>query len=340
MLARVAENCYWLGRYLERAENMSRLIDVARITISEHTTESDPWGTVLETLGAKGAYTRAHANDEGLTAERFVLDTSESPASIVSTVRKGRSLAVELREHTSRGVFEEINRLYLRLAGGNSVSHARPEVTREIRRSVATVYGLFENTVLRTEGTNWFRLGQMFERADMMSRIVDAKYFMRLTSVEEVGGTIDRYQWRGILLSASGLEAYRKSFRRPIRLDHVLDLLFFNPDFPRSLVFCVAEINAEFQAATQHAPPNCTLDAAKELALLNLELRSLDGQTVIKQGMHEFIRVFQCRLGRIDVALRDNLFRATPDGVRQMSQVSAVSSLQGPDSMPLGTGDK
>ena len=344
MLARVAENLYWLGRYLERAENMSRLVDVTRLAISEHAVESDPWASVLETLGAEESFAEASAVDESLTAERFVLDAPESEASIVSTVRKARTLAVELREHTSREVFEEINRMYLGLVGRSPTAGGRADITREIRRSVATIYGLFENTVLQTEGTNWFRLGQMFERADMTSRIVDAKYFIALPSTEDVGGTFDRYQWRGILLSASALEAYRKSLRRPIRLDYVLDLLFFNADFPRSLLFCVNEIAAEFSDATRHAPPNSTLAAARELSMLRLELGALNGSTVVERGLHEFIDDFQSRLGRIDTALRDNLFNATPGGgerTRPMSRVSATSSLQGSDSVaPFRAGEE
>ena len=330
MLARVAENLYWLGRYLERAENGARLCGVTRLAVSERAGIAESWQTVLNTMGAEEPYAEALETDPSLTPEQFVLNAPESPVSIVSTIARARNLAIELREHTSREVFEEINRLHLSITGGRGVT-ASNTATQEIIASIATVYGLFENTVLRTEGTHWFRFGQELERAEMTSRIVDAKYFTPLPSVEDVGGALDRYQWRGLLRSASALEAYRKTFRGSIRTDRVVDLLFFNPEFPRSLIFCVNAMQHEFQEATRRAPPVRTLIPATELAVVQLELRAATGAEVIASGLHEFIDTFQATLGRVHDALTVDLFRALPGGALAGAGPAAlgpVSSLQ------------
>ena len=312
MLARVAENLYWLGRYLERAENASRLISVNRLMLQERFDQSDPWKIVLDTLGADEPFNKAQQKNPYLTAEEFLVQSAESQFSVRSTVTSARTLAMELREHMSREVFEEINRLFLSVTQSAIATTDTAFATQEIRRYVPTVYGMFDNTVLHSEGTHWFRFGMMLERADMTSRIVDAKYFINLPSVEDVGRAIDRYQWRNILLSVSALEAFHRKFRGAMTVDRVLDLLFFESDFPRSLVHCVDAMRNEFQYATRLAPKSRTLVAATELAVTQLELGALTGEEVVKQGLHEFIDGFQATLGRIDDALAVELFRALP----------------------------
>jgi uncharacterized alpha-E superfamily protein len=326
----VAENLYWLGRYLERADNASRLINVNRLLEYERFDQSDPWEAVLDTLGADEPYAEARGADPSLTAERYLVQSHESPFSIRSTIASARGLAMELREHTSREVFEEINRLYLSLTQPGSPT-GTANIIQEIRGSVPTVYGLFENTVLHSEGAHWFRFGMMLERADMTSRIVDAKYFINLPSVEDVGRAVDRYQWRTILLSSSALEAYHKSFRGSIRVDRALDLIFFDPDFPRSLVYCVNAMRDEFQHATRQAPADRTLVAAVELAVVQLELGAMTGERVVLEGLHEFIDEFQATLGRIDNALAVELFRAVPAeslAKRHGDSLGMIESLQ------------
>lgn len=319
MLARVAENLYWLGRYIERAENAARLISVNRLLEYERFDQSDPWEAVLDTLGADESFAEAHSADVSLTPERFLVQSPESPYSIVTTVTSARNLAMELREHTSREVFEEINRLYLFLTQNSAASNTASAI-QEIRRSAPTVYGLFQNTVLHSEGTHWFRFGMMLERADMTSRIVDAKYFINLPSIKDVGRALDRYQWRNILLSISALEAYHKSFRGSVRVDNALDLVFFEPEFPRSLVHCVNNMRNEFGYATEETPASRTLVAAVELAVVQLEMGAQSGARVVEEGLHEFIDQFQGTLGRIDNALTVELFRA----------VAAESSIRRP----------
>lgn len=327
MLARVAENLYWLGRYLERAENASRLVSVNRLMGQERFAASDPWRIVLNTLGADEAFAEAQGKDPSLIAEHFLVHSSESPFSIRSTVASARSLATELREHMSREVFEEINRLYLGMTQSALGPLDTGFATQEIRRSIPTVYGMFENTVLHNEGAHWFRFGMMLERADMTSRIIDAKYFIQLPSVEDVGRAVDRYQWRTILLSVSALEAFHRSFRGSMTVDRVLDLLFFNGDFPRSLVYCVDSMRDEFQHATRHAPRGRTLAPATELAVVQLELGALTGAEVVEQGLHEFIDGFQSTLGRVDDALTVELFRAVPPESSDRQQTNPPSML-------------
>src|SRR5262249_6162807 len=148
------------------------------------------------------------------------------------------------------------------------------------------------------------------------SRIIDAKYFILLPDRDEVGGPLDRYQWMAILRSASALEAFRKRHRGAVTAERVIDLLMFDPEFPRSLLFCVTSFKQHFERATVLSPAQQTIHAAREAALLELDLRAATAVEVIEDGLHEFLDDVELRLLRIDGALFDHLLHAQPAAPR------------------------
>lgn len=319
MLSRVAENLYWLGRYLERAENVARMAEVNyNASVEQRAAGGDDaelWAALIGALDAEEEYAAAVAATPGLSPGDWLIFSEANPNSLRSTVSLARSLARELREHLSREVFEEINLLYLSAVRAPHTAGVRP-FTASVKRTVAAIVGLFDNTVLLNEGREWLRCGLFIERADMTSRIVDAKYFILLPSPEDVGGTLDTYQWMGILRSASALEAYRKRYRGAITGIHVAELLMLDDDFPRSLRFCVSAFTRHFERATEATPPQQALLAAQELALLRLELGATSAEVVVHDGLHEFIDEFQTRLGSVHDAIVGRIFRAVPAATR------------------------
>jgi uncharacterized alpha-E superfamily protein len=252
MLARVADNLFWLGRYFERADNTARMVEVHRAIASE-TTEQEELETVLFALDAVEPYRHASEADPHLDPEGFLVRSDTSPFSMRWMIASARTLALELREQLSREVFEELNRLHLTLLR-QSQRHSGALLDL-VRESVSTVQGMFANTVLRTEGTHWFNMDMYLERADMTSRIMDAKYFVELPAEQGVGSPWDHSQWRSVLRSASGLEAYHKLHRGAIRVEGVVDVLVFAPQFPRGVRFCVGQMEEEFRVATSLTPP-------------------------------------------------------------------------------------
>lgn len=316
MLSRVAENLYWLGRYLERAENVARMAEVNYNASVEQRAaggeDAELWTALVRALDAEEEYAAAAAAaTPDLSPGDWLIFSEANPNSLRSNVSLARSLARELREHLSREVFEEINLLYLSATRAPHTAGMRP-FTASVKRTVAAIVGLFDNTVLLNEGREWLRCGLFIERADMTSRIVDAKYFILLPSPEDVGGTLDTYQWMGILRSASALEAFRKRYRGAITGVRVAELLMLDEDFPRSLLFCVAAFTRHFERATEATPRRQALLAAQELALLQLDLGAASAEEVVRDGLHEFIDEFQVRLGRVHEAMVDRIFRAVP----------------------------
>ena len=318
MLSRVAENLYWLGRYLERAENVARMAEVNyNASVEQRASGGDDaelWSALIGTLDARKEYAAALAATPDLSPGDWLIFSEANPNSLRSTVSLARSLARELREHISREVFEEINLLYLSATRAPHTAGMRP-FTASVKRTVAAIVGLFDNTVLLNEGREWLRCGLFIERADMTSRIVDAKYFILLPSPEDIGGTLDTYQWMGILRSASAMEAFRKRYRGAITGIRVAELLTLDKDFPRSLQFCVGAFNLHFERATEATPRQQALPAARELALLQLDLGAAEAEAIVRTGLHEFIDEFQTRLGRVHNAITDGIFRAVPTAV-------------------------
>ena len=319
MLSRVAENLYWLGRYLERAENVARMAEVnSNASVEQRAAGGDDhqlWTALVGALNAGEEYEAALEVTPDLSPGDWLIFSEANPYSLRSTVTQARSLARELREHISREVFEEINLLYLSATRAPHTAGMRP-FTASVKRTVAAIVGLFDNTVLLNEGREWLRCGLFIERADMTSRIVDAKYFILLPSPQDVGGTLDTYQWMGILRSASALEAFRKRYRGAITGVRVAEMLMLDDDFPRSLRFCVTALTRHFDRATEATPRSQALPAARELALLQLDLGAANAELVVHEGLHEFIDEFQIRIGRVHEAMTDNIFRAVPAAAR------------------------
>src|SRR5690606_5495172 len=233
--------------------------------------------------------------------------------SLVSTIARARALARETREYLSREVFEEINRLYLSTSRASTQHQALPALYANVKRSVAAILGMFDNTVVLSEGREWFRVGLFLERADMTARIIDAKYFVLLPTVQDVGGPIDRYQWMAVLRSASALEAFRKEHRGPVTGPRVVSMLMFDRNFPRSLAFSVAALRRHFERATRDTPDTRVIRAAREVALIELDLRAANAADVIHTNLHQFLDEYETRLNTIDRALAEDIFRASPD---------------------------
>lgn len=311
MLSRVAENLYWLGRYLERTENIARMAHVEHEVSLEGGQEV--WHSLVSTTASNELYWEALLESPELTHSEFMLLSMLNPGSLRSTFVHARELARGLREHISREVWEEINALYLFLAyrtefGAGDIH----DLCTETQRRTQTILGLYDNTVLRDEGREWFRCGMYLERADMTSRIVDSKYHILLPAADRVGGPFDRFQWVAVLRSASAREAYRRLGHSEVDGTLVAQLLIFSVEFPRSLAFSVQALARHYGQATAQTPKRRRAAAERGVALLNLDLGASDIEEILDEGLHEFLDTFQARLIEVDRAITEDIFHAEP----------------------------
>lgn len=315
MLARVAENLYWFGRYLKRADNVARLADVQFRDNLERTAlrGTMAWDAVIAALGADHAFRTAATLDPDLTPEAFVVTSTAHATSLRSTVGRARTIARELREQLPREVFEEVNSLYL-------YPERCPALELQpycavVKRSVAAVLGLYAHSELVTEGNHWFHFGVALEAADMAGRLVDTKYFVLLPSAADVGGPLDRYQWTALLRSVSAMDAYRQRYSAPPSAERVVQLLLFDPNFPRSLVASARALKRHFEALASQVAPEGRTALERSILALHAELEAMDGCQAIERGLHEQLEHFRARLVDVDGALGRHIFRSSAEAV-------------------------
>jgi uncharacterized alpha-E superfamily protein len=239
MISRVADHCFWTGRYLERAENTARMLEVNQTLLLDFAVPvNQQWKPLLIISGIHDT----QWEPDGETVQNHLTWEITNPVSIASSIASARENARNIREVISAEAWERINHSYLWMQS----AHARKlyQVDRSafysrIKRINQLIAGISEGTMSHDEAWDFIQLGKYLERACQTARILDVKYHMLLPTPEHVGTPIDNAHWVAILMSCSGYEPFRK--RRPGSDPGlaVADFLIFDSSFPRSVRFCL-----------------------------------------------------------------------------------------------------
>ena len=213
MLSRVADSVYWLNRYIERAENTARFIDVnLQLSLDLSGPLSEQWEPLVITSGDRAAFKERYGEPHQKNVIQFLTSDLENPNSIMSCLTVARENARSVREIISSEMWEHVNKFYLLVkdAIDNNVPLSEPyQFYGEIKRSAHLFAGIMEATMSHGEGWNFGRMGRFLERADKTSRILDVKYFILLPNAKDVGTPFENIQWAAVLKSASAFEMYR-----------------------------------------------------------------------------------------------------------------------------------
>jgi len=306
MLSRVAHSLYWMSRYIERAENVARLLDVNLQFLLDfqglETTELNTWEALILSSGDEALFRELHASADSRSVTEFLAFDLRNPGSILSCVYAARENARMIRDQISLEMWETINELHLVLKSTNTANvwAAGPqEFFARINRASHLFQGLTASTYSRSEGWEFIQFGKYIERADKTTRILDVKYHMLLPTAADVGGALDTAQWQAVLRSASALEAYRRYYVREILPWKVAEFLIFSDSFPRSLHFCLAEVDAFLRRILGETGTRPRSPATRASRRLLADLQSLTISDVLEQGLHEFLVSVQSTLARI-----------------------------------------
>ncbi len=208
-----------------------------------------------------------------------------------------------IRDQISLEMWETINELYLYLQDRTSDevwATGAGEFFSNIKRTAHLFQGLTTSTYSRSEGWEFIEFGRYLERADKTTRILDVKDPILLPRAADVGGAIDTAQWQAVLRSASALEAYRRFYVREILPWKVAEFLVFSDSFPRSLHFCVAQIDEYLRRILGETGTRPRTEAARTSKRLLADLQSLTITDVLQHhGLHEFLLEAQKSLDRI-----------------------------------------
>jgi uncharacterized alpha-E superfamily protein len=296
MLSRSASNLYWMGRYLERADFLCRLIDatvrLASLPVS-HGGSQSAWESAIQSAAVAPAF---HARnlpvDEAHVGHFLTLD-SDNPSSIRRCLEAARANGRAVRTALTLETWEAVNDAWheiQRFGQGALDSSTLVRVADSVKESLLMFDGAAHRTQLR-EATYWFlRLGTTVERADNTARLLDVKYHLLLPRTEPVGGSLDYFQWTTLLRTVSALTAYRWVYRESVKPWLVADLLIFNRAMPRSLIACLEDAVwlLDQLAATRGRRGPANRIAASALR----KLAASDIDTLFQGGLHEFLVSF------------------------------------------------
>lgn len=315
MLSRVADSIFWMSRYIERADNVARFIDVnLHLSLDLGPSLGHQWLPLVYTTGDQEDFKKRYDNADQAQVIQFLAFDEQNPNSILSCLRSARENARTVREMISSQMWEELNKCYLSLLSAKSstdVLFSPFEFFNQLKRSAYLIEGVTISTMSHGEAWHFSRLGKLLERADKTSRILDVKYFLLLPSPRDVGTPLDTTQWGALLKSASALEMYRKKHGR-ITPTRVAEFLILDRDFPRTMHFCLLRAEQSLLAITGGSPGTFRNRAEQLLGRLRAELDYAHVDDIIETGMHEFIDKFQHHLNDVGACIHDTFFAAQP----------------------------
>jgi uncharacterized alpha-E superfamily protein len=325
LLARSAENIFWLARYVERVENMGRILDV-NATFARDSRGAQNWLPVLQLNAGEQRFFERHAAASADAVLRFYITDRANPTSIISAIGHARANARALRPLISREMWSQLNVFHNRVASLEDTALAPAQLTRllgEIKEACQTHTGITDGTLHRDQGWYFYWLGRYLERADQTTRLLDIKYHLLLPRVSDVGSPIDIGQWNALLRSAAGYHPYRRVERGGVTPAGVAGFLLLNPNFPRSVLLCASEADRLLGELRSRYRLSGGSEAAARITELRDSLRTLSIREVLGQGLHEFLDLVQRRLIAVTQGLSTAFFTPLEPDAQEQSQSSA-----------------
>jgi len=294
MLGRNANGLYWMNRYIERAENMARLVDAGlRLALTRTASPSDEWASVVVSAGVEYNFLQKYSDYSAATVADFLLRDTSNPSSVMSAMETARNNGRMVRTALTRETWESVNEAWMtmkRLLAGPIDERDLPRILDQIKRETALIRGAFHGTMLRNEIFDFSQIGTFIERADNTARILDVKYYVLLPSVSWVGSTLDNYQWESILRSVAAHRSYRWVYEADYKPTNIADFLILNSRMPRSLAYSYRNIaeSLGYLASEHGGRHEChgTVDAT----LGKLQVGSI--KDIFDRGLHEFLVEF------------------------------------------------
>jgi len=337
MLSRIAESMYWIGRYIERAEDTARITDVTfHHTLGMGTLPEDrertqrQWEALLAIVGDNQRFFQEHeiATDESVSAY-LILDSS-NPNSVISCVARARELAGSLRHQIASEMWESINRFHLRLQQQRdlAIDDLNPHgFFRSIVEFSHLLQGVTDSTMPREEGWYFMQAGKFLERAEKTARALDVNFRLLADDVGTGGQTgsssgsyAEPQRWGSLMRSHSAYEAYHKLYRSAIRPQQVIDMLVLSPIFPRSIRFSIGEVSNALEAIAGGQPLDFSSGIHGELeraerperatGRLHSQLSYSTVNDVVDTGLHNFLLSVQAASHEIGDRIHRQYFMA------------------------------
>jgi len=315
MLSRTADHLFWMARYMERAENTARMLDVnyqaSLLPQSAEATENG-WKGLLGISELSGDFAQRYGAIDGRNVMTYMVSDEKNPSSIVSCLRAARENARAVRGTLTTEVWETQNQTWLefkRVIAGDSLQRDPSKAFEWVKFRSHLSRGVSAGTMLQDEAFHFLGIGSFLERADNTARLLDVKFHaveseffgsgQTQSQGEEEEPEYDFYHWSAILRSVSGFEVYRKAYRNVIRPEKVAELLILRRDMPRSLLSCMDEVFANLRRVANEQ----SNDTVRRAGRLRADLRFGRIDEILATGLHAFLTQFLERVNTLGAGI-------------------------------------
>ncbi|MGD9669042.1 MAG: alpha-E domain-containing protein [Hyphomicrobiaceae bacterium] len=296
MLSRMADSLYWLSRYVERAENLARILDTAQRMAglpSNYSGKTNEWESVISTAACTATFEAEYDEVTRANVLHFIVGSQANPSSIVACIATARNNARSVRTALTSEMWEILNDAW----NDTRTADVRRMSPSDLSRFLAMVKemslrfdGAAYRTMLRTDHFWFQRLGTYVERADNMARLLDVKYHVLLPRQELIGGSLDYFQWASLLRSVNALTSFHWVYRESLQPWLVADFLILRSEQPRSLVSCYKEINEYLDQISDAYGRQGASQRRVRATLARLSNANIEG--IFQSGLHEFLEAF------------------------------------------------
>ena len=310
MLGRTAQNLFWLSRYVERAENMARLLEVGyrmSLTSRREGGASEHMMSMMQAAEVDEDFAKTGKTADTDTVAHFMMFDPDNPSSVYSCLEAARTNARSVRTAITTDMWETLNAAWLEF------SQIKPRDVRGakllgllewVRHLSHEFRGALLGTILRDDGFAFLQAGNFIERADNTARILDMKYYVLLPRAKMVGGDLDIQQWTLILRAASAHLSYRHVYHDRYKAHNIADFLMLRPEMPRSLIFCARFVEQTMDTLGEFYGKKQECNEAATQMRAMVENTTMD--TIFTHGLHEFLTEFIARNNRVSNALSES----------------------------------
>jgi uncharacterized alpha-E superfamily protein len=312
MLSRIAESLFWLARYIERAEDTARILDVNYQMLLEQSQDSYHlrWEPLIVMAGEEQLFRRLYSEVNAENVFEFLAFRQDNPGSIVQCIAKARENARTIRDRISREMWEDINSFYhmvSRFSPRDELVAGPHRFCDKIKFGTHRFHGVTDATSPHDEGWQFLRVGWSLERAEMTSRLVDVQYQNLLDELPTVGAP-DNHQWMAVLRSVGAFEAYHRQYHSSIEPEKVAGMLILNSQHPRSIRFSTTEVQSGLRAISGTGAGSYA-NEAERLAGKVVERLSYDRiEEIFKQGLHSYLHELSQMFGLMGRDIARNYF--------------------------------
>jgi uncharacterized alpha-E superfamily protein len=305
MLSRVAERVYWMARYIERAEDTARLVAAYNHLVMDIPRGSQPgWEILVRILDSDSVFDDWFRVRNEQNVLRLLIGEVDAPCSIPFAIRAARENVRTTRDVLPDEVWELVNELYLYTAEAAESSvgrRNRQQYLEQIIQRAQVVNGVLRSTLCRDHSYRFIKLGQLLERADMTTRIIDvgASDFLER---EGAAQGIEHLLWGTLLRSLAALGAYRRMIGPQVEKNAAVDFVFMEPIFPRSLRFCIRGIRDELGSLSNNTA------ALRVIERIRRRMRGFEAEGLDAPALHSYIDEIQLLLSDLHGAIADTWF--------------------------------